>query len=50
MHEVLSHLLNHQTHHRGQAHDLLAQALLPANTPVLDLLHYQRAIACTDAL
>lgn len=49
LHEVLSHFFNHQTHHRGQAHDLLGQALSPAKTPVLDLLYYQRAVAPSDA-
>jgi uncharacterized damage-inducible protein DinB len=48
LHEILSHLFNHQTHHRGQAHDLLGQALTPAKTPVLDLLYYQRAVAPSD--
>jgi uncharacterized damage-inducible protein DinB len=48
LHEVLSHFFNHQTHHRGQAHDLLGQALTPAKTPVLDLLYYQRAVAPAD--
>lgn len=32
---VLPHLFNHQTHHRGQVHDMLSQA--GAETPVLDM-------------
>jgi len=32
---LLAHLFNHQTHHRGQVHDMLSQAGLA--TPVLDL-------------
>ncbi len=49
LHQVLSHVFNHQTHHRGQAHDLLGQALTPAKTPVLDLLYYQRAVGPVDS-
>jgi uncharacterized damage-inducible protein DinB len=49
LHEVLAHLFNHQTHHRGQAHDLLGQALGKDRTPVLDLLYYQRTAAVNDA-
>jgi uncharacterized damage-inducible protein DinB len=45
LHQVLSHLFNHQTHHRGQAHDLICQLLGPAKTPPLDLLIYQRFAA-----
>jgi uncharacterized damage-inducible protein DinB len=45
LHQVLAHLFNHQTHHRGQAHHLLGLALGREGTPVLDLLAYQRAIA-----
>jgi uncharacterized damage-inducible protein DinB len=32
---LLAHLFNHQTHHRGQVHDMLSQAGIA--TPVLDL-------------
>ena len=32
---LLPHLFNHQTHHRGQVHDMLSQA--GVRTPVLDL-------------
>jgi uncharacterized damage-inducible protein DinB len=35
---ILSHLFNHQTHHRGQVHAMLTQTNVPA--PQLDLLYY----------
>ncbi len=38
--QVLAHLFNHQTHHRGQAHALLTEAGLAP--PPLDLLYYLR--------
>jgi len=31
----VAHFFNHQTHHRGQIHDMLAQTNVPP--PVLDL-------------
>ena len=34
-HLLLAHLFNHQTHHRGQVHDMLSQA--GVETPVLDM-------------
>jgi uncharacterized damage-inducible protein DinB len=37
---VLSHLFNHQTHHRGQVHGLLSQTAVPP--PPLDLIYYLR--------
>jgi uncharacterized damage-inducible protein DinB len=40
LHHVLAHVFNHQTHHRGQAHDLLCQ--IAGAVPVLDLVAYQR--------
>ena len=43
IHQVLAHLFNHQTHHRGQAHHLIGLALGRENAPVPDLLAYQRA-------
>jgi uncharacterized damage-inducible protein DinB len=42
IHQVLAHLFNHQTHHRGQAHHLIGLALGREKAPVLDLLAYQR--------
>jgi uncharacterized damage-inducible protein DinB len=38
--QVLAHIFNHQTHHRGQAHDLLSQTGVAP--PELDLIHYLR--------
>lgn len=43
--QVLAHIFNHQTHHRGQAHDLIGQIAGKAATPILDLLVYQRLTA-----
>lgn len=37
---ALSHVFNHQTHHRGQAHCLLTK--LTGDAPSLDLIVYQR--------
>ena len=34
-HLLLTHFFNHQTHHRGQVHDMLSQA--GVETPVLDM-------------
>jgi uncharacterized damage-inducible protein DinB len=38
--QTLAHLFNHQTHHRGQAHDLLSQTAVAP--PELDLIYYLR--------
>lgn len=35
---VLGHVFNHQTHHRGQVHDMLSQTA--AAPPVLDFLYF----------
>ena len=40
---VLAHFLNHQTHHRGQAHDMLSQAGI--EPPSLDLILCVRELA-----
>jgi uncharacterized damage-inducible protein DinB len=45
---ILAHLFNHQTHHRGQAHDLLGQIAGQDKAPPLDLLIYQRFVAPAD--
>lgn len=37
---ALSHLFNHQTHHRGQAHAILT--VLGKEAPSLDLVYFQR--------
>jgi uncharacterized damage-inducible protein DinB len=39
--EVLPHFFNHQTHHRGQAHDLIHQ--ITGNAPSLDLIAFLRS-------
>jgi uncharacterized damage-inducible protein DinB len=49
LNHVLSHLFNHQTHHRGQAHDLLCQIGGRDAVPVLDLVAYQRHFLASDA-
>ena len=38
--EVLAHVFNHQTHHRGQVHDQLSQTAVPP--PELDLIFFLR--------
>lgn len=42
VHQVLAHVFNHQTHHRGQVHDLLSQT--EAAPPPLDLIYYLREL------
>ena len=37
---ILQHFFNHQTHHRGQSHDMLSQTGVAP--PVLDLLYFIR--------
>ena len=37
---VLGHFFNHQTHHRGQVHDMLSQTGVPP--PSLDLIDFVR--------
>jgi uncharacterized damage-inducible protein DinB len=49
VHHVLAHVFNHQTHHRGQAHDLLCQIAGAKAVPVIDLLAYQRYAMPGDA-
>lgn len=39
--QALAHLFNHQTHHRGQAHDMLSQTGM--DPPSLDLIVYLRS-------
>ncbi len=38
--EVLAHVFNHQTHHRGQAHTLLSQ--MGHAAPALDFVYFMR--------
>jgi uncharacterized damage-inducible protein DinB len=42
MKTVLGHMFNHETHHRGQVHDLLSQT--DVAPPSLDLIAYDREI------
>lgn len=37
---VWGHFFNHQTHHRGQVHDMLSQTAVPP--PPLDLIYFSR--------
>lgn len=39
---VLAHFFNHQTHHRGQAHDMICQAA--GDAPPLDLIYFLREL------
>jgi uncharacterized damage-inducible protein DinB len=39
---VLGHMFNHETHHRGQVHDMLSQTDVPP--PSLDMIVYVREI------
>ena len=45
--DVLSHLFNHQTHHRGQAH-ACCSIVTGAEPPPLDLLLFQRGLPAPD--
>ncbi len=45
--DILAHVFNHQTHHRGQAHAALS-ILTGREPPSLDLLQFQRGIAAPD--
>ena len=38
--QILAHVFNHQTHHRGQAHDMLSQSGM--EPPSLDLVQFIR--------
>ena len=40
--QVLTHVFNHQTHHRGQAHAILNQ--LGQEPPVLDFIYFLREV------
>lgn len=42
--EVLAHMFNHQTHHRGQMHNMVFQ--LTGISLELDLIYFQRENAC----
>ena len=45
--DILMHLFNHQTHHRGQAHTILS-ICTGREPPPLDLMGMQRGIAAPD--
>lgn len=45
--EILVHLFNHHTHHRGQAH-ACCSILTDREPPSLDLLAFQRGASATD--
>jgi uncharacterized damage-inducible protein DinB len=45
--EILAHLFNHQTHHRGQAHTILS-ICTGEEPPSLDLLGMQRGLPAPD--
>ncbi len=45
--DILAHLFNHQTHHRGQAHAALS-ILTGAEPPSFDLLQFQRGAPAPD--
>ena len=47
--DILLHLFNHQTHHRGQAH-ACCSILTRAEPPSLDLLAFQRGVPAPNAL
>lgn len=47
--DILQHLFNHQTHHRGQAH-ACCSLLTDAAPPSLDLLLFQRGVPAPDPL
>ncbi len=40
---ALTHMFNHQTHHRGQAHAILTR--LTGDAPSLDMIYFQRETA-----
>lgn len=42
MQHVLTHIFNHQTHHRGQSHQCLTQ--LGKSAPSIDLIYYLRSL------
>ena len=45
--DILAHVFNHQTHHRGQAHSALS--ILTGREPLtLDLLAFQRGVPAPD--
>jgi uncharacterized damage-inducible protein DinB len=47
LHDILLHLFNHQTHHRGQAH-ACCSIVTGHEPPSLDLLAFQRGVPAPD--
>ncbi len=45
--QILLHLFNHQTHHRGQAH-ACCSILTGSEPPSLDLLQFQRGVPAPE--
>jgi uncharacterized damage-inducible protein DinB len=45
--DILLHLFNHQTHHRGQAH-ACCSILTGSEPPTLDILAFQRGVPAPD--
>jgi len=45
--QILLHLFNHQTHHRGQAH-ACCSIVTGAEPPSLDLFQFQRGVSAPD--
>jgi len=45
--EILAHLFNHQTHHRGQAHTILS-IVTGREPPSLDMIAQQRGLGAPD--
>jgi uncharacterized damage-inducible protein DinB len=45
--DILLHLFNHQTHHRGQAH-ACCSIVTGSEPPSLDLLQFQRGVPAPD--
>lgn len=49
LHDILAHLFNHQTHHRGHAHACLS-ILTGTEPPSLNLLSLQRGVKAPDMM
>lgn len=47
--DILLHLFNHQTHHRGQAHACIS-ILTGSEPPTLDLLAFQRGVPAPNLM
>jgi len=47
LHDILLHVFNHQTHHRGQAH-ACCSIVTGTEPPTLDLLAFQRGLSAPE--